>query len=168
MNRNVNIVIAAGLLILLIAFVVIFSGGSQHYSRDLSYWFRAAAGGDWSSQAAQGEPRAQLSCGLNLIRSNLVVMIDRPYVTVFGQQMVLSRIPLIGKRFFETTSYNIDGRISQQQLAEAYRWVRKAADQGFAPAKEAEKLFAGRVANGQQPTSSDTNRTSAAASHGSP
>jgi len=88
--------------------------------------------------------------------------------------VVLSAIPVIGKRFFETTSYNIDSSISQEQLAEAYRWVRKAVDQGFAPAKEAERLFAGRVpmpnmggaANRSQPVSLGTNGTSAAAGSG--
>ncbi|HKS37355.1 MAG TPA: hypothetical protein VJW76_09215, partial [Verrucomicrobiae bacterium] len=32
------------------------------------------------------------------------------------------------------------------RLTEAYRWIKKSADQGFAPAQEAEKLFTGRVA----------------------
>ncbi len=127
---------------------------------------RAAAARDWSPQAAQGEPRAQLCCGLNLIRSNLVMMKD--------EVVLLSTLPLIGKRFFEKTSYSIDNTISQEQLAEAYGWVRKAAAQGFAPAKEAEKLFIGRVpipnqggaSSPSQPPKSETNRTSAAAGSG--
>jgi hypothetical protein len=43
------------------------------------------------------------------------------------------------------TSTRIDNTISQEQLTQAYGWIRKAVDQGFAPAKEAEKLFIGRV-----------------------
>jgi len=112
--------------------------------------------------AAHGEPQAQFHMGLNLIRTNLVTMIDR----VPG----LSAVPSIGKRFFEKISYGIDNNISQEQLEDAYRWIKKSADQGFAPAKEAEKLFIGKVrkpnqgggANGSQPIRSATNRTSSA------
>src|SRR2546430_5212377 len=83
----------------------------------------------------------------------------------------LSAIPLIGKRFFEKVTYRIDSNISQEQLAEAYRWIKESADQGFAPAKEAENLFIGRIvepnkdgaANRSQPIHSETNRTSSAA-----
>lgn len=80
----------------------------------------------------------------------------------------LSAIPLIGKRLFQTISYSIDNRISQEQLAEAHRWIKLSADQGFAPAKEAEKLFIGKstvpsqsgAANGTGPFSSTMNQTS--------
>ena len=83
----------------------------------------------------------------------------------------LSAIPLIGKRFFEKVTYRIDSNISQEQLAEAYRWIKESADQGFAPAKEAKKLFIGRIvgpskdgaANRSQPIRSETNGTSSAA-----
>lgn len=46
----------------------------------------------------------------------------------------------------EDTSYSIDSNIGQAQLMEAHQWITKSADQGFAPAKEAVKLFAGNVA----------------------
>jgi hypothetical protein len=56
-----------------------------------------------------------------------------------------SAIPIIGKRFFETKSYGIDSQIGQEQLNEAYHWIAASANHGFAPAKEAEKLFRGRI-----------------------
>jgi hypothetical protein len=166
MKRNVVIAITAGLFLVLIGLVVISSRGPEHHPPGLSYWLRAAAARDWSLEATHGEPRAQLCCGINLIRSNLIVMTDRTEL--------LADIPVIGKRYFEKTSYDIDSTISQEQLAEAYRWVRKAVDQGFAPAKEAEKLFAGKVpmpnpggaANRSQPVTLGTNAKSAAAGSG--
>ncbi len=165
MRQNVVIAIVAGLLMVLIGLLVISFKGPAHYPRDLSYWISAAAARDWSSRAAQGEPRAQLCCGLNLIRSNLVIMKD--------QVVLLSALPLIGKRFFESTSYNIDNMISQEQLTEAYGWVRKAVDQGFAPARKAEKLFIGRVAVPNQGGAANKSRlldfeTNRAAAAGSP
>jgi hypothetical protein len=57
----------------------------------------------------------------------------------------LSAIPIISKQWFESISYGIDSNASQEQLAEAYRWIKHSADQGFAPAKETEKLFIGRI-----------------------
>jgi TPR repeat protein len=163
MKRWASIAIAAGLALALIGLLVTALRAPAHYPRDLSYWLRAAAARDWSAEAAEGQASAQLCCGLNLIRSNLVVMTD--------ETVGLSGLPLIGKRYFESTSYSIGNTISQGQLTEAYGWIRKAADQGFAPAREAEKLFIGRIgvsnpqggANGRQPSSSDTNRTPAAA-----
>jgi hypothetical protein len=151
MKRNIVIAITAGLTIVVTALVVTSFRGPEHYPNDLSYWFRSAAARDWLPEAAQGKPQAQLCCGLNLIRSNLVVMTDNA--------VVLSSIPLVGKRFFQKTSYNIDQRISQEQLAEAYQWVSKAVDQGFSPARQAQKLFIGRVPMPNSPVQLGTNST---------
>jgi len=71
-----------------------------------------------------------------LIRTNLTKMIDRI--------PVLSNVQVLGRRF-ERITYGIDNSIGEGQLAEAYRWIKKSADQGYAPAREAEKLFIGRV-----------------------
>ena len=163
MKNSVVIAIFVGLVLVVVTLVVSFSGAREHDPKDLSYWVRAGAVKDWSSEAAHGEPQAQFHLGLTLIRTNLVTMIDRV--------PRLSAVPLIGKRFFEKITYGIDSNISQEQLADAYRWIKKSADQGFAPAKEAEKLFIGKVgkpnqsgpANGNQPIRSDTNPTSSAA-----
>jgi hypothetical protein len=136
MKRWVTITIVASLVGVLLGLLVAALRAPAH-PRDLSYWFRAAAARDWSAEAAKGQAAAQLCCGLNLIRSNLVVMKD--------ETVGLSRLPLIGKQYFERTSYSIGNTISQEQLTEAYGWIRKAVDQGFAPAREAEKLFNGRI-----------------------
>jgi hypothetical protein len=101
-----------------------------------------------------------------LIGSNVVRMTDRV--------PTLCAIPIIGKRFFEHTSYGINSTASQAQLVEAYRWIKQSADQGYAPALQAEKLFIGRVGGPKtggptargQPVGSETNRTSAAAGRG--
>lgn len=166
MKRWQTLIIAAVVVVVLMGLLVTSLRALKHYPRDLSYWFRAAAAGDWSAEAAKGHAVAQLCCGLNLIRSNLVVMTD--------ETVGLSRLPLIGKRYFERTSYSIDNTISQEQLTEAYGWIRKAVDQGFAPAKEAEKLFLGRIrmsnqgnaGNGSQPAWLGTNQTSPVAHSG--
>jgi len=154
MKNNV-IAVVVGFLVVVVILAVSFSGRREHDPKDLSYWVRAGAGKDWSSEAAHGERQAQFYLGLALVRSNLVTMIDRV--------PRLSAVPLIGKRFFEKTSYDIDSNISQEQLADAYRWIKKSAGQGFAPAIEAEKLFIGKVgklnqggaANGSQSTRSE-------------
>jgi len=162
MKNNVAIAIFFSLLLVVVVLVAIFSGRGEHDPKDLSYWMRTRAAKDWSSEAAQGEPLGQFHFGLTLIRTNFITMIDRV--------PRLSAIPLIGKRFFEKVTYRIDNNISQEQLTEAYRWIKESADQGFAPAKEAEKLFIGRIvgpkdgaANRSQPIRSETNRTSSAA-----
>jgi len=111
--------------------------GRGHDPSDLSYWSQVGATQNWSSVAAQGDPQAQFFHGIELVRTNFVTMIDRV--------PRLSSIPIVGKRLFENTSYGIDSNASQEQLAEAYRWIKKSAEQGFAPAKEAEKLFIGRI-----------------------
>lgn len=162
MKNKLAIAILVGLLATVIL-AVSLPGGREHDPKDLSYWVRAGAAKDWTSEAVYGEPQAQFYCGLALLRTNLETMIDRV--------PRLSAVPLIGKRFFEKISYGIDSNISQEQLAEAYQWIKKSADQGFAPAKEAEKLFIGKVgrpnqggaANGSQPIHSETNRISSAA-----
>ena len=161
MKNSVVIAIFVGLVLVVVSLVVSFSGEHQHDPKDIAYWVGAGAAKDWSSEAAQGAPQAQFHFGLSLIRTNLLTMIDRV--------PRMSAVPLIGKRFFEKISYGIDSNISQEQLADAYGWIKKSADQGFAPAKEAEKLFTGRVgrpnqggpANGSQPFRS--NRTQSAA-----
>ncbi len=163
MKNRVVIAIVIGLVLVMVAFVVSFSGARAHDPKDLSYWMRAGAAKDWSSEAAQGSALAQFHFGLSLIRTNLLTMIDRV--------PRLSAVPLIGKRLFEKISYGIDSNISQEQLADAYGWIKKSADQGFAPAKEAQKLFLGRIgrpsqgvaANGSQPSGSETNQTSSSA-----
>jgi len=88
--------------------------------------------------------------GLTLIRTNLTKFVERV--------PVLSKVPVVGRRF-ERISYSIDSSIGQEQLSEAYQCIKRSADQGYAPAKETEKLFVGRViapkqtgaANGTQP-----------------
>jgi hypothetical protein len=67
----------------------------------------------------------------------------------------LSAIPVIGKRFFEKTHYGLDNQIAPEQLAEAHRWIKRSAEQGYAPALEAEKLFIGRVAATNTPGGAD-------------
>ena len=135
--KNAVIAILVGFVLIAVILAVSFSKRRDHDPRDLSYWLRAGGAKDWSSEAAHGEPQAQFHLGLTLIRTNLVTMIDRV--------PRLAAIPLIGKRFFENVTHGIDSSISQEQLADAYRWIEKSASQGFAPAKEAEKLFIGKV-----------------------
>src|SRR5437899_8731139 len=137
MKRRVAFTIAACLIVIFMVLLLASIRRRDHYPKDLSYWFRTAAAKDWSAEAAKGQAPAQLCCGLNLIRSNLVVMTD--------STVGLSRLPVFGKRYFERTSYSIANTISMEQLTDAYGWVSKAADQGFPPAKEAEKLFIGRI-----------------------
>ncbi len=144
MKTKVVIGVLAGLLLAVIALWVSLPAAPEHDPRDFLYWSQAGGTNDWSAAAVQGNARAQFFCGFGLIRTNLQVMIDRiPR---------LSAIPIIGKRFFQTISYCIDNRISQEQLAEAYRWIKQSADQGFAPAKEAEKLFKGKITVPNQST----------------
>lgn len=119
--------------VLIVLSLAIFSRGREHDPKDLSFWIKTGADREWSLAAAQGRPEAQFQVGLSLIRTNLVKTKD--------QVPGLSAIPVLGKRFFETVTYRIDGKISQTQRDEAHQWIKKSADQGFAPAKEAEKLF---------------------------
>src|SRR6266705_5073036 len=161
--KNTVVATFVGLVLVAAILALSFSGGREHDPKDISYWMRAGAAKDWSLEAAHGKPQAQFHMGLNLIRTNLVTMIDR----VPG----LSAVPLIGRRFFEKISYGIDNNISQEQLVDAYGWIKKSADQGFAPAKEAEKLFIGKVGKpnqsvqrtGASRSAQETNRTSSAA-----
>lgn len=163
MKAKVVIGVLAGLLLAVVALRVSFSAAPGHDPRDLLYWSQAGGTNDWSAAALQGNARAQFFCGFALIRTNLATMIDRiPR---------LSAIPIVGKRFFQTISYSIDNRLSQEQLADAYRWIKQSADQGFPPAMEAEKLFMGKVkapnqsgaANRSLPVRSETNQMSGAA-----
>src|SRR6266853_341017 len=121
MRKSMVISIFVGLV--LTGLVVTFSERRQHDPKDLSYWVRAGADQDWSSEAAQSKPEAEFYVGLTLIRTNLLTMIDRV--------PRLSAVPIIGKRFFENISYAIDTNIGQDQLAEAYQWIKKSADAGF-------------------------------------
>jgi hypothetical protein len=129
-------VIAGLICLLLLGIALAILEHPQPGPADLRYWLRMAAGKDWSAEAAQGRADAECFVGLNLIRSNLVIMVD--------SVPRLSSLPLIGKRFFETTSYMIDNRIDQQQLTLAYGWINKAATKGYPPAIEAQKLFRGK------------------------
>jgi len=150
MKKSVIISISVFLGFLLIILAVIFSGTAEHDPKDLSYWVQAGANKDWFTEAAQGKPEAQFFLGLTLIRTNLTKFVERV--------PVLSKVPVVGRRF-ERISYSIDSSIGQEQLSEAYQWIKRSADQGYAPAKETEKLFVGRViapkqtgaANGTQP-----------------
>lgn len=159
MKKTVIAVFVVFVLIAII-FAMSFSTGREHDPGNLSYWARTGAAKDWSSEAARGEPQAQFHLGLTLIRTNLVTRIDR----VPG----LSAVPFLGKRFFEKITYSIDSNVSPEQLADAYRWIKKSADQDFTPAKEAEKLFIGKVVksnligavNQSRRFSTDTDRTS--------
>ena len=99
MRNRVVIAIFVGLVVVVVALVVSFSGARAHDPKDLSYWMRAGAAKDWSSEAAQGAAQAQFHFGLSLIRTNLLTMIDRV--------PRLSAVPLVGKRFFEKISYGI-------------------------------------------------------------
>ena len=76
MKNRAVIAIFVGLVLVVVAFVVIFSGACAYDPKDLSYWMRAGAAKDWSSEAAQGAPQAQFHFGLSLIRTNLLTMID--------------------------------------------------------------------------------------------
>ena len=137
MKTKVVVVVLAGLLLAVIALWVSSSAATERDPRDFLYWGQAGGTNDWSAATVQGNARAQFFCWFGLIRTNLQIMIDRiPR---------LSAIPIVGKRYFQTISYGIDNRITQEQLAEAYRWIKQSADQGFAPAKEAEKLFRGKI-----------------------
>jgi hypothetical protein len=115
-----------------------FLGKSGRDPANLRYWVSAGGGKDWASEAARNQPEAEFFFGISYIRSNLVVMVD--------QVPGLCRVPVLGKRFFEKTSYGIDSGVDPETLAQSYRWIKASADQGFAPAKEAEKLFLGKTA----------------------
>jgi hypothetical protein len=124
--------------LLLVGIPASFLGKSGPDPANLRYWASAGEGKDWASEAARNKPEAEFFYGISFIRSNLVVMVDR----VPG----LCRVPVFGKRFFEKTSYGIDSAIDPELLAQSYRWIKASADHGFAPAKEAEKLFLGKTA----------------------
>src|SRR2546429_2047120 len=149
-------------VLFLAALGVILSGKPKHDPKDLSYWVRAGGDRDWSGAAARNDPEAEFFLGLSLIRTNLTKFVARV--------PLLSKVPVVGKRF-ENTSYTIDGSIGPEQLENAYEWIKKSADQGFAPAEESEKLFTGRIPvpnqsgprSRGQPFRSKTNGTSSAA-----
>ncbi len=139
MKRKIPILVCVGLFLGLIVLGIGLTRTSEHDPKDLGYWMRAGAGKDWSAQAAQGVPEAQFQLGLTLVKTNLVTMISRV--------RWLSSIPLIGKRHFTKTTYAINPKMSAEQLAEAHGWIRKAAEQGYGPAQEAEKLLFGAPQN---------------------
>src|SRR6185369_7922653 len=129
MKTKMAITAIVVLLLLVIGLNVYHSANRGHDPRDLAYWNQIGASQDWSTAAAQEDPQAQLFHGIAFIRTNLLTMIDRV--------PLLSAIPIIGKPWFEKISYGIDSNANEKQLAEAYRWIKRSADQGFAPAKEA-------------------------------
>ncbi len=149
------------LLVLLVMALSLSSAKSEHDPRDLSYWSQAGATQNGSAVAGQGTARGEFCLGVALIRTNAVMFIERV--------PVLSSLPIVGKRWFERTSYRIDDNISPERLAEAYRRIQRSADQGFPPAKEVEKLLRGRLgAPGQRgPRSASQVVPSAAASSSS-
>ncbi len=102
--KNTIVATFVGLVLVAAILALSFSGGREHDPKDISYWMRAGAAKDCSLEAAHGEPQAQFHMGLNLIRTNLVTMIDR----VPG----LFAVPSLGKRFFEKISYGIDNNIT--------------------------------------------------------
>ena len=123
--------------LLLIGIVVILSRPPAHAPGDLRYWVYAGDGKDWSAEAAREKPAAEFFHGASFLLTNFCVM---------GESTGWpSAFPVLGKRFFWRTSYAIDEQIDPGQLAEAYRWIKRSADHGFAPAIEAEKLFIGKV-----------------------
>lgn len=147
LGRTVNAkALVAGLLALLfvaILLAVFFSPPRQHDPRDLVYWSNVGANQDWSTPAARGDAQAQFFCGIAIVRPHLTTMIE--------DARYLSDIPIIGKRFFRKVSYGLDNGITQQQLAGAYSWIKQSADQGFVPAKHAQKLFIGKINMGNTP-----------------
>lgn len=92
---------------------------------------------DWTAKAAQGDPEAQFYLGLTLIRTNLVIARD----SVPG----LANLPVIG-RHFQHTSADLDMNTDPDLMREAFQWIKKSADQGHAPARVTEKLFAHKIA----------------------
>jgi TPR repeat protein len=140
MRNRVAIWLLVGLAVLSLVLIAVHRPGPD--PKDLFCWLKVGANQDWTKAASNGQAEAEFHLGLNMVQSNLLFMVDRV--------PRLSGVPIIGKRFFEHRSYAIDNRISQEQLTEAYRWLRKAADQGYPPAVEAVKLFAGRVPGERQ------------------
>jgi TPR repeat protein len=138
MKRCVMVTFLAGVLLagLLLSWP---RQSSRPDPQDLSAWARFAGERDWSSQAAQGDSEAEFLLGLTLVRTNLTQMVDRV--------PTLSAIPVVGKRFFEKVHYGLDAQVTAEQMAEAHRWIQRSAEQGYAPAREAVKLFAGRLAD---------------------
>ena len=138
MKTKVAIIAVVIFLLMVIGLTLNFFAAPGPDSRDLHYWIKIAGTRDWLPTAANGDPQAQFFHGLTLLRSNVVISVD--------SVPRLSGIPVIGKRLFEHKSYRIDKGVSQERLGEAYLWINRSADEGFAPAKEARKLFTGRIA----------------------
>jgi hypothetical protein len=166
MKTKVAILAFVLLLVAIISLTIHFSADRGHDPRDISYWSQVGATQDWSAKAAQGDPQAQCFHGLALIRTNLQTRIERV--------PRLSCIPIFSRLFFGRISYGLDSGLSRERLAEAHGWIKRSADQDFAPAKEAEKLFIGRIglpnrggpANGGQSAAAETIRTSEPAGPG--
>lgn len=106
---------------------------AKHAPRDLQFWSQAGKGVDWSKAAAEGDAKAQFYSGMELVRPHLQTVDDR----VPG----FSAVPLVGPRLFQNRSYCIGPSMNRRQMVEAQRWITLSADQGFAPAQEAKKLF---------------------------
>lgn len=137
MPRKFTIACFTAVLLVAVVALVRLPRSYEHDPKDLPYWVRAAGAKDWSVEANRGQPEAEFYLGLTLLRSNLVTMTERV--------PELCAIPIIGKRFFEHTSYGISSTIGQERLVEAHRWIKKAADQGYAPAQAAERMFIGAL-----------------------
>jgi hypothetical protein len=136
-TRTASQIILGFLLVALTAALLGAFGPRQHDPKDILYWLKAVGTKDWSQEAAEKKPQAEFLYGLSLLRSNLTVMVGRvPW---------LSSIPFVGRRFFEQASWSINSSASQERIEAVYAWIKKAADQGYAPAKEAEKLFVERI-----------------------
>lgn len=131
-------VVAVVFGLLLLGIVVILSRPLAHDPADLYYWVGLAGGDkDWSSESGLDKPQAEFFHGARFLFTNFCVMGESTHW--------LSVVPVVGKRYWKT-SYEICGPIDPEQLAQSYRWIKRSADHGFAPAKEAEKLFIGRIA----------------------
>jgi len=137
--KNRLAIAAIGCSIIAALFVGLgISTSRDHDPADLSHWTLVASSRDWSMAATQGDPQGQYLYGLSLIRTNISTMVS--------EVPRLSALPIIGARFFKRTAYDIDRAVNQETLAEAYRWVKRSADQGYHPAKETEKILVRRIA----------------------
>lgn len=128
------VVIVVGCLPLI--FVQRNSGDSTRRAGDFSEWMKPKPQHDWSSKAALGDAEAQFCLGMTLISTNLQQCIDNvPY---------LGDVPGLGRRF-RTVTYQIDPSTSADLLRTSFGWIKKSAQQAYAPAIAAQQLFAGRA-----------------------
>src|SRR5689334_20814518 len=113
MRRSFIGLIVIGLILAVLALTLLRQNGPD--AKDLWAWAARARSADWSNKAATGDAEAQFLLGLSLVQTNLIKMVDRiPR---------LSAIPVIGKRYFEHTSYGIDNAANPEQLRQAHQWI---------------------------------------------